>query len=315
MSDRALGEQRDASLALLHRLIRRGLELRGHRLTPQSSQSQAVSSDSANGALYVVDSEVRIWQNDCAAAINDLSGGSKAHWLSRAFSSALLVRGTDGSALVEANLRDIVSRILEVLQQAAGSLATLDSDSIGAAGSQPRPRKFEFVHDATLRPVLEQAFAASHRALEVGNFEQAMKTTCGILEAIITDALERDARLLSSRVRPSGAPRRSSPEGRANGGKPRGEAPRSHDEHAARDGGAERSTAANERDTRPILEWTFDQRIAAAEQRGLVGLGCARLTPAARAYRDPPARVVSETDAKIAAQVLRVVMRDLDPGR
>src|SRR4030095_16550257 len=29
---------------------------------------------------------VRAWQQGCAAAINELSGGSKAHWLSRAFS-------------------------------------------------------------------------------------------------------------------------------------------------------------------------------------------------------------------------------------
>ena len=30
----------------------------------------------------------RIWQHDCEAAIADLSGGSKSHWLSRAYSDA-----------------------------------------------------------------------------------------------------------------------------------------------------------------------------------------------------------------------------------
>ena len=39
---------------------------------------------------------VEAWQQDCAAAIAELSGGSKAHWLSREFSAALLVRSPDG---------------------------------------------------------------------------------------------------------------------------------------------------------------------------------------------------------------------------
>ena len=36
--------------------------------------------------------DTRIWQHDCEAVITQLSGGSKAHWLSRAYSEALLVR-------------------------------------------------------------------------------------------------------------------------------------------------------------------------------------------------------------------------------
>jgi hypothetical protein len=61
---------------------------------------------------------------------------------------------------------------------------------------------------------------------------------------------------------------------------------------------------------------SFDDRIAAAEAAGLIRGGCARLPAAARAYRDSrPAPAISERDAKVARQVLRVVMRDLDPGR
>src|SRR2546425_1229323 len=54
----------------------------------------------------------------------------------------------------------------------------------------PVRRRFEFVHDAQLRPVLEQAFVDSGRALEDGDFQLAFMMSCGVLEAIITDALE-----------------------------------------------------------------------------------------------------------------------------
>ena len=68
---------------------------------------------------------------------------------------------------------------------------------------------------------------------------------------------------------------------------------------------------------------TFDSRIAAAEGAGLIRGGCARLPPVARSYRDltdaggelRPDRTVSEREARLASQVLHVVMRDLDPGR
>ena len=68
---------------------------------------------------------------------------------------------------------------------------------------------------------------------------------------------------------------------------------------------------------------TFPARIAAAERAGLIRGGCARLPPVARAYRDgadadgtpAPVGSISERDARIARQVLHVVMRDLDPGR
>jgi hypothetical protein len=72
-----------------------------------------------------------------------------------------------------------------------------------------------------------------------------------------------------------------------------------------------------------MADWSFERRIAAAESAGLIRSGCARLPTVARAYRDLTDADgelrgdadVSEREARLAGQVLRVVMRDLDPGR
>jgi hypothetical protein len=238
-------DPRAASLALLDRLVRRGRALTGGP-------------------------DVRIWQADCAAAITELSGGNKAHWLSRAYSGALLVRSADGAAVVEADPGEIVRRVLDVLEQGRQSLISMDTAEPYSPEAQ-EPHRFDFVHDPELRPVLERAFVESRSALENGDCEAALKTTCGILEAIITDAL--DARL-----------------------KPR--------------------APAEEDGRRGLSRATFDERIAAAEAAGLIRGGCARLPAAARAYRDAdqPA-AISVREATVTRQVLRVVMRDLDPGR
>jgi hypothetical protein len=166
--------QREIALAHVDRLIRRGQHI-AERL--QTVPDSAV--------------DVRAWQEDCAAAINELSGGSKAHWLSRAYSGALLVRATDGGAMVEASVGEIVERIVDVLKRARGSLEQMDGAA--TADSAPPPvRRFDFVHNAELRPVLEQAYAESGRALEAGDAHHAFVTACSILEAIITDALSPD---------------------------------------------------------------------------------------------------------------------------
>jgi len=61
---------------------------------------------------------------------------------------------------------------------------------------------------------------------------------------------------------------------------------------------------------------SFDERIRAAEAAGLIRGGCARLPAVARAYRDADQQsAITERDAAVTRQVLRVVMRDLDPGR
>jgi hypothetical protein len=72
-----------------------------------------------------------------------------------------------------------------------------------------------------------------------------------------------------------------------------------------------------------VADWSFDARISAAEREGLIRGGCARLPAQARTYRDltdadgqlRAGVSVTERDARIASQVLHVVMRDLNPGR
>jgi hypothetical protein len=68
-----------------------------------------------------------------------------------------------------------------------------------------------------------------------------------------------------------------------------------------------------------IADWSFDERLAVAEKAGLIRGGRARLPAVARAYRDHADNgnnaTVSERDAKLAGQVLNVIMRDLNPGR
>jgi len=166
--DENLRHQRDTSLGQLETLIRRGRQI---------------------GAARSVDA-TREWQRDCAAAINQLSGGSKAHWLARAFSAAFLVRAADGGVLVEADAAEIVARILDVLAQGAASLAFMDEVEAASSGAAPRPRRFEFVHNVALRPVLEQAFDNSGRAFEQRQFAPALTLACGLIEAMLTDALE-----------------------------------------------------------------------------------------------------------------------------
>lgn len=236
--------ERVAALEELGALIRQGREIK-------ASQSKAA---------------MRGWQQQCAAAINHLSGGSKAHWLSRAFSQAFLVRSTGTAVVVEAGADEIIDRLIDVLQQAAAALAGADAST--PTGSQPVTPRFDFVHDAKLRPVLERACLEGARAFESGAFSEALVAWCGTLEAIITDALV----------------------------------------HAGRG---------------PVGDWSFETRIAAAEQAGLIRRGCARLPPVARLYRErsgerglpPPEMHVSEREARTAAQVLQVISRDLDPGR
>jgi len=159
--------QREASLLLVDDLIRRGRQIKG------------------SPTLDVI----RPWQRDCAAAINQLSGGSKAHWLARAYSTAFLVRATDGGVVVEASASEIVDRILDVLAQAKSSLSSVEGL---APQTPPAPtlRRFEFVHSAQLRPILAEAFAEGSRALDEGDFQAAFNTLCGILETIVTDELE-----------------------------------------------------------------------------------------------------------------------------
>lgn len=273
--DESVRAQIETHRAHLDGLIRRGRQLR-ERLA-------------AGGGKPGVITETRAWQEHCGTTINQLSGGSKAHWLARSFSNAFLMRTADGAAAEGVPPAEIVTRLLDVLGQAVASLSGMAGDgatretssgssSFFSASDSTAPRRFDFVHDAELRPVVEQAYIDSRRALEQQEYDVALRTSCGILEAIVTDALEHK-------------------------------------------GLAELASAGAPPDK--IADWAFETRLAVAEKAGLIRGGCARLPASARKYRDEAGAksenghslMVSERDARVAGQVLNVVMRDLDPGR
>ncbi len=279
--DENLRAQIETYLSHLDGLIRRGRELRDNLATDPPDPSAIAAT--------------RAWQEDCGVTINQLSGGSKAHWLARSFSEAFLMRSAAGHAVEGAAPAEIVQRLLSVLEQAVATLSGMDSGKgpgftaySSASSEAPPPRRFEFVHNPELRPVLEQAYIDSRRVLEEGNYDLALRTFCGILEAIVTDALEHKG---LSALAASSAPAAQLAEGKIAAVK--------------------------------IADWSFDQRLATAERAGLIRSGCARLPAVARTYRDytdadggPGSKTtVSERDARVAGQVLHVVMRDLDPGR
>jgi hypothetical protein len=271
--DERLRAQIETYLSNLGRLIRRGHEVH-----------DIVAAHPSDGPAIAA---ARAWQEDCGVTVNQLSGGSKAHWLARSFSQALLVRTEAGHAVEGAAMAEIVKRLLDVLEQAVASLSAMDSDKDKGPGASeyspapaaPAPRRFEFVHNAALRPVLEEAYNDSRRALEQADYGLSLRISCGILETIVTDALEHKG---LSALAAADAPAGKLPDN--------------------------------------IGDWSFNLRLAVAEQAGLIRGGCARLPGVARTYRDHPdvnnhGAAVSERDARQVGQVLRVVMRDLDPGR
>jgi hypothetical protein len=275
--DDSLRAQIETYLSHLDGLISRGCQLRDALLTDPSNAAPIAAT--------------RAWQEDCGVTINQLSGGSKAHWLARSFSAAFLMRSSDGRAVEGAAPAEIVTRLIDVLEQTVATLSGMGdgtsvsgsspaslSTSQSASQAAPPPHRFDFVHNPELRPVVEQAYIDSRRALEQEDYDVALRTSCGILEAVVTDALEHKGH---TALAASGAP------------------------------------AGN------IADWSFNTRLAVAEKAGLIRNGCARLPGVARTYRDHTdadgdggsKATVSKRDARVAGQVLHVVMRDLDPGR
>src|SRR5712692_276678 len=263
--DENLQAQIETYLSHLDGLIRRGHQVHD-TLAADPSNTSAIAA-------------TRVWQQDCGVMVNQLSGGSKAHWLARSFSEAFLMRSAAGRAVEGAAPAEIVKRLLDVLEQAVGSLSRMDEgEAISASSETAPPRRFDFVHNPKLRPVVEQAYTDSRRALEQGNYDLALRTSCGILEAIVTDALE----------------------------------------HKGLNALAASGPLAGK-----IADWPFETRLAVAERTGLIRSGCARLPAEARSYRDltyakgesGAKATVSERHARLAGQVLHVVMRDLSPGR
>jgi hypothetical protein len=174
--DESLRAQIDSNLLHLDGLIRRGRQLR-ERLTADPSNKSTLMTN-------------RGWQQDCGVAINQLSGGSKAHWLARAFSEAFLLRTKSGQVIETVAPAEIVARLVAVLEQAVTSLSRMEDSQSASSAPAPLPRRFEFVHNSEIRPVLEQAYSDSRDALELGRYQVALVNSCGILESIVTDALE-----------------------------------------------------------------------------------------------------------------------------
>ena len=263
--DESLRTQIETYLSHLDGLIGRGHQLRGQ-----------LASDPANTTAITA---TRRWQEDCGVTINQLSGGSKTHWLARSFSEAFLMRSADGRAAQGAAPAEIVQQLLGVLGQAVASLSQTDDDAISSASSaQPAPHRFDFVHNPDIRPVLEQAYADSRTALGKGDYDFAMITASGILEAIVTDALEhKGANSLAAAGAPAGKIANWSFETRL---------------AVAEKAGLIRSGCAR----LPATARAYRDRM---NEKGETN----------------PTKRVSEHEARTTGQVLHVIMRDLDPGR
>ena len=264
--DEGLRAQIEVYLSRLDHLARRGREIR-----------DAVG-DSAGNAKAT--SAARAWQVECGVVINELSGGSKSHWLARAFSAAFLLRGENGRAAEGAAPSEIADRVLAVLQKAASSLADMadERNSDPLSGTQHGAiRRFDFVHNSELRAVVEQAYADSRSALESKRYGVALKTSCGVLEAIVTDALEHagDAKLADS--------------------------------------GAPASKIADW----PFETRLAIAEKAGLIRGGCARLPSIARTYRDNGYREGlnEMHTVTERDARVTGQVLNVVIRDLDPGR
>ncbi|MBZ5659978.1 MAG: hypothetical protein LAO08_06175 [Acidobacteriia bacterium] len=263
--DQSLRSQIEIYLSHLNVLIQRGSSLR-ETLENDPSNQQAIAA-------------TRAWQEDCGVTINQLSGGSKAHWLARAFSESFLMRSAGGQAAEGAPPDEIVRRLIAVLEQAVRTLTQMDDGAIVSASTQaPAPHRFDFVHNLELRPVVEQAYADSRLAMEQEQYDVALRTSCGILEAIVTDALEhKGLGTLGGSDAPAGK---------------------------IADWSFETRLAVAE--------------AAGLIRGGCARLPAAARTYRDSSDGDGGRHsktIISERDARLTGQVLHVVMRDLDPGR
>jgi hypothetical protein len=258
--DESLRAQIETSLSRLEELIRRGCQLRDILGTDPSNTSAIAAT--------------RAWQEECGATVNQLSGGSKAHWLARSFSEAFLVRSRAGDAVEGVPPVEIVKRVLRVLEEAVSSLTGMTT-SVSSSSEPPRVRRFDFVHDPELRPVVEQAYADSRRAFDQGDYAMALRTSCGILEAIVTDALRYKG---LSALADSGVP------------------------------------AGEIGDWSFVTRLAMAERVGLI-RGGWVRLPAVARTYRDHADAGDAKAVASELDARQAGQVLNVVMRDLNPGR
>src|ERR1700720_936521 len=123
--DESLRAQIETFLAHLDGLIRRGHEVRD-TLTAEASNPSAIAA-------------TRTWQEDCGVTINQLSGGSKAHWLARSFSEAFLMRSADGHAAQGAAPAEIGQELLGALGQAVISVSQMRDGQASSISSEAAP--------------------------------------------------------------------------------------------------------------------------------------------------------------------------------
>ena len=161
-----------------------------HRLDHLSAEGRRLRAALASAPDGTADLQaLHVWQRECAATVGQLSGGSKAHWLARAFSEALLVPIANGGS---ASVVTIIDRLLSVLDSAGRSLAdAVLPTSPDSGGSPPARPRFTFVENAALRAGLERAYLDGQDAFARGEFALALMTLCSVLETVMTDALER----------------------------------------------------------------------------------------------------------------------------
>src|SRR5438874_9951270 len=125
-----LQTQVDTHLSRLDGLIRRGRQVHDTLVAHPSNPSAIAAT--------------RVWQQDCGVTINQLSGGSKAHWLARSFSEAFLMRSAAGHAVEGAAPAQIVQRLLDVLEQAVASLSRMkDGQAVSAPSETAPPRRLD----------------------------------------------------------------------------------------------------------------------------------------------------------------------------
>src|SRR5258706_11860872 len=118
--DESLRSQVENYLSHLDGLIRRGRQLRETLKTGTGSTWSPPEKDPSSKSIIAA---LRVWQEDCGVTINQLSGGSKAHWLARSFSEAFLMRSTAGTGGEGAAPDQNVKRLIHVLEQTVSSLA------------------------------------------------------------------------------------------------------------------------------------------------------------------------------------------------
>jgi hypothetical protein len=258
------GTDSPAILAYRHRLDHLGLE--GMQLRAML----LATPDDAHGLQAL-----GIWQRECANTVSQLSGGVKAHWLSRSFSEALLVPSSHGAS---ASVVTIIDRLLSVIDAARQSLSNAVETSDGTAAPPPPRPRFTFVENVTLRSNLEAAYRDGQAALANGDFELALTTLSSVLETVITHALERRGiEALASHEPPPGTivdfP------------------------FSSRIAVAERAGLISRACAR-LPEAARSYRDHATAEGDLI-----------------PASSVSARDAKLTSDVLHIILRDLAPGR